>query len=128
MAITEIVTPEEAATWLRQPALKDDPSFVALVALINNLAIAAWKSPVTPIPARVRLIVLNAVARGWGHAPGRGSIESYTRSIDDASRTERYRTHDDATGADGFFTLDDLALLAGRRRGAARTIGVIPSW
>ena len=123
-----ILIPQDAADWLREPDLATNPSFVALVQLVDSLVTEEWKWASASIPARIKLLAVNAVARAWAQKPGERVVESYTRAIDDASRTERFSTRSATVGLDGLLTDAELAYLHGAPAGRARTIGVGLSW
>ena len=93
-----------------------------LVQLVNDLVTEKWASPVDPVPIDVTLVALEAAARPARNPKG---LSSWTRSVDDASRTERIS--DTAARAGVFLTADEKALLAGtqkRRRNRYGTIRV----
>ena len=112
--MVEFITEVELASYLRDPSLATDASLVQLVEFANELLTEEWTTPVVPIPVKVKLLALNVAARAWVNNPSLSNIESYTRSLDDASRTERYR----ASSHDGsiFLTESEEALLNGRSR------------
>lgn len=122
-----ILTVNDAADWLRTPDLVDNPSFQHLVSLVDELVTEEWKWPREVVPARVKLLALNAMSRAWVTSPGERTVESLTRSIDDASRTERYSSTA-RVGLDGLLTPDELEYLHGASGGPSRTIGVGLSW
>lgn len=109
----DIITAGDLASWLRDPDLATNESLLQVVDLTNELVNEEWATPASPVPTRIRLLALNVAARAWGHNPATAHLESVTRSIDDASRTERYRS----STADGsvYLTDSELALLHGRR-------------
>lgn len=106
-----VITAAELASWLRNPDLTTDPSLVQIVGLVNDLIDEEWVDPEDPVPVRITLLALGVAARAWTHNPATSHVESITRSIDDGSRTERYRT----STADGsvFLTAAELAILNG---------------
>ena len=108
-----IITADDLASWLRNPSLATDESLRQIVDLTNELVSEEWANPADPVPTRVRLLTLNVAARAWGHNPATAHLESVTRTLDDASRTERYRS----TSADGtvYLTSSELAILHGKR-------------
>lgn len=75
---------------------------------ISSLVEGAWGFPTTPVPAWVKTIALNAAGR---FAQNPKSLESWTRTIDDASRTERVRSGSAAAVGLGL-TADELAALS----------------
>jgi hypothetical protein len=91
-----------------------------LVELANGLVTDAWKDPVEPIPTWVRAIALEAAAR-----PGRNpkGLASWTKSLDDASRTERLPEY--AAKAGVFLTEDELTKLMGIKRRRKNRYGTI---
>lgn len=60
----------------------------ATAARVNALIADEWANPETPTPNWVVEIALDAAARYLANPKG---LESWTRSVDDASRTERVR-------------------------------------
>lgn len=62
---------EDAAVW---------------VMLINGLITEVWKNPEEPVPFWVQTIALTTAARASSNPKG---LQSWTRSLDDGSRTER---------------------------------------
>lgn len=79
---------------------------------VNNLVADDWANPNAPAPPWVVEIALNAATRYLANPKG---LESWSRSVDDASRTERVRT----TGRSGLY-LDDADLRRLRGVAAAR--------
>lgn len=82
---------------------------------LNGLIDDAWKSPEAPAPPWVVEIALDAAVRYLSNPKG---LESWTRSVDDASRTERVRTGD-RTGL--YLTKSQLRRLRGSSAGRARS-------
>ena len=74
---------------------------------INGLVEGTWQCPVEPIPAWVKAIALNAAGRFAQNPKG---LESWTRRVDDASRTERL--HASAGGSGLGLTSDEMAALS----------------
>lgn len=111
--MTDIITPDDLASWLRDDSLASNASLIQIVELTNELLDEEWASPVEPIPAKIRLLALRVAARGWRNNPATANLESITRTLDDASRTERYRTSPSSEGV--FLTNDELAVLHGKR-------------
>lgn len=108
MAVT---TAAELASWLRDASLETDPSLVQIVGLVNDLIDEEWADPVDPVPVRIKLLALGVAARAWTRNPSTTHVESETRTLDDASRTVRYRT---STSNDSVFLTDaELAILNG---------------
>lgn len=109
-----VITYDDLASYLRDTALSADASFMQVVDLVNDLVAEnwLWAEAAAPIPAKVRLLALNAAARAWAWNPSTSHLESITRSIDDGSRTERYRAG--STRGSVYLTEDELLLLRGR--------------
>lgn len=122
-----ILTALDAADWLREPGLAENDSFQTIVNLVNEVVAEEWKWATPTIPARLRLLAMNAVARAWNRTPGKGALESFTRAVDDASRTERFSSTG-SVGLDGLLADEELAYLHGSATGRTRTIGVGLSW
>lgn len=122
-----ILTALDAADWLRDQALAENEHFQGITTMVNDVIGEEWKWAKPTIPARLRLLALNAVARAWNQTPGKGALESFTRSVDDSSRTERF-SGAGSVGLDGLLTADELAYLHGSPGGRTRTIGVGLSW
>jgi hypothetical protein len=110
----DVITTAELASWLRDPALEDNPSLEQIVDLVNELVNEEWASPADPVPARIRLLALSVGARAWVNDPSKTNLESLSRQLDDAARTERYRAS--AVNAGVYLTGDELAILHGKRR------------
>lgn len=108
----DIITAAELASYLRSPDLATDPALAQIVDLTNDLISDEWGAPVDPIPVKVRLLALNVSARAWSWDPSIAHLESVTRGLDDATRTERYRS----VGNNGsvYLTTDERDLLRGR--------------
>ena len=117
----EIITAAELASWLRDPALESNDSLIQIVGLANDLVTEEWTNPSDPVPARITLLTLGVAARAWVNDPSKANLESLTRGLDDASRTERYRS----SAADGtvYLTGDELAILQGKRQ--ARSVRLV---
>ena len=107
-----VITAAELASWLRDPSLEDDPSLVQVVDLVNDLIDEEWTTPVDPVPVRIKLLALGVAARAWTHDPSTSRLESVTRGVDDATRTERYR--ESSTDDSVFLTAAELAILNGQ--------------
>ncbi len=106
-----VITAADSASWLRNPALEDDPSLVQVVELVNALVDEEWTTPVDPVPVRITLLALGVAARAWSHDPSTAHLESVTRGVDDATRTERYRAS--TVDASIYLTAGELAILNG---------------
>jgi hypothetical protein len=110
----EFITAAELASWLRDPALAADESLQLVVSLTNDLLTEEWTTPVDPIPVKIKLLALNVAARGWTYDPAKANLESLSRTLDDASRTEKYRTSSDSGSV--FLTESEEAILNGRQQ------------
>lgn len=98
-----------AAASYTGTAVDDFPSI--WVDLTNGVVTEAWKNPVDRIPAWVQGIALEVVARPIRNPKG---LSSWTRSVDDGSRTERLP---DAAARAGIYLLpDELRRLRGETR------------
>lgn len=122
-----------AASWVRKPDLATDPVFVGFVDEVYEELAEHWRCPTETLPTVIRAIVRAAIRRGWASGVGE-RLESLTRTIDDASRTERFAASSgvgSAASEYGYFTPAEIAVLnnCGRSGGApASTIGVKLSW
>lgn len=107
-----IILASDLASYLRDDSLA--PQLEQIVALTNQLVEEEWSNPVDPVPARITLLTLSVAARAWVHDPSKAHLESLQRSIDDGSRTEKYRS----AGNQGsvYLTPDEAALLHGSAR------------
>lgn len=107
-----IIREADLASYLGTPELANDPRLGQIVSLTNGLIDEEWEAPVTPTPTSVKLLALTVAARAWGITPGRGPLESITRSADDASRTERYAVpQSNADGHTVYLTKAELGRL-----------------
>jgi hypothetical protein len=106
----EIIDAPALATYLGS-AVTDQ--YAVLVEMANGLVSEAWAEPTEPVPWWVKAIALEAAARALRNPKG---LESWTRSVDDGSRTERLPS--DAARAGVFLTADERRRLgrAGTRR------------
>lgn len=91
-----------------------------IVELVNDLVTEAWAEPVDPVPSRVKLIALEVAARPARNPKG---LSSWTRSVDDASRTERLSDSAARTGV--FLTDEEAAYLSGALRRRRNRYGTI---
>jgi hypothetical protein len=108
----EIIIPADLASWLREPDLAADESLNQIVSLTNELITEEWAAPEDPIPTRIRILALNVASRAWVRNPAHAHLESITRTLDDASRTERYKSStNDGTV---YLTDSELAVLHGK--------------
>lgn len=105
MAALNIIKATELADYL---GVGLDKRIETLTSLANGLVSEAWRNQVTPIPTTVKSIALEVAAR-----PGRNpkGLSSWTRSVDDASRTERLS--DAAARAGVYLTADERTQLRG---------------
>lgn len=103
-----------------------EPDAAYYVGLVNGLVTEAWATPEDPVPYWVKAIALEAAAR-VSRNPKR--LESWTRSLDDGSRTERV-SRADLERAGIYLTDTDQARLGGttRRRRRFSTIRTTPGW
>lgn len=110
----QIITGPELASY---PGAGSPPAAdaAAWAKIVNGVITDAWANPVDPIPYWVKAIALEAGARAARNPKG---LQSWTRAVDDASRTERYSEAAARTGV--YLTDDELARLQGRRRRRAR--------
>lgn len=110
--MTDIITADDLASWLRDDSLADNDSLIQIVELTNDLINEEWVNTESPVPARIRLLGLNVATRAWVQDPSKSNLESLTRTLDDASRTERFKTT--ANSGNVYLTDLELALLQGR--------------
>lgn len=120
----EVITPDEVISYLGAGTPVESGRLNLIVGLTNGLITDRWANPTmppAPVPAWVRSIALEVAARPLRNP---GGLASVTRSIDDASRTERLS--DTAARAGVFLTPEEDARLANRgstrRRGRYGTI------
>lgn len=110
----DIISTDDLASWLRDPDLTDDESFQQIVDLTNELITEEWTDgPTTPPPVKIQLLAYGVATRAWVHDPAKSNLESVTRTIEGASRTERYRSG--GAGLNVYLTADELAILQGKR-------------
>jgi hypothetical protein len=110
----EIITAAELASYLRDDSLATDTSLVQIVGWTNDLVTEEWTAATTPVPVKIKLLALNVAARGWAYNPATANLESLSRTLDDASRTERYRTSSESGSI--YLTEGEEATLNGRKR------------
>jgi hypothetical protein len=108
----DIIDVQDLADYLRDSSLASDAALIQIVDLVNDLVNDNWSTPADPAPARIRLLALNVGARAWAWNPASANLESITRSIDDGSRTERYRSGSSLGSV--YLTDDELLLLRGK--------------
>ena len=109
-----VITPADLTSYLRDDSLATNTSLEQIVDLTNDLIAEEWSTPVDPAPVKIRLLALNVAARAWANDPSRSNLDSITRSVDDATRTERYRTSNQNGSV--YLTETEEALLNGRAR------------
>ena len=109
--MADVISEADLASWLRDETLEANASIEQIVELVNELVSEEWTDPSEPVPARIKLLALGVGARAWVRNPSTAHLESVTRSIDDGSRTERYRS----SGVEGSVYLTDaeVAILRG---------------
>lgn len=112
--MVDIITAAELASYLRDDSLAGNASLEQIVELTNDLLTEEWTTPVDPIPVKIKLLALNVAARAWVYDPSKSNLESFTRALDDASRTERYRAS--STNGSIYLTEEEEAILNGRKR------------
>src|SRR5436189_584820 len=96
------------------------PNDAMLVELANGLVSDAWANPIEEVPTWVTAITLEAAARSARNPKG---LSSWSRAIDDASRTERLPEH--AARAGVFLTQDETDRLMGVTRRRRQRYGTI---
>ena len=111
--IVDIISAADLASWLRDSSLEGNASLNQIVTLTNELVTEEWTSAEDPAPAKIKLLTLGVAARAWVNDPGKAHLESLTRGLDDATRTERYRASTANAGV--YLTGDELATLQGKR-------------
>ncbi len=105
----EVVTDEAAAAYT---ATSQESEYLQLIVeLVNELVLEYWAKPRQPVPAKVRLLALEVAGRAIRNPKG---LASWTRSVDDASRTER--AGGDLSRFGVYLTSAEKALLQGKRR------------
>lgn len=123
--MADVITTETLSAYLEDSAILTSTRADKIVELTNSLITEEWVNPVDPVPARVEMLAYTVAARAYYNKPGRGPLESLTRSFDDSSRTERYAVKvGSPDGHDVFLTDDELALLRGTTRGRVGSIRV----
>lgn len=87
----------------------------------SNLVSSHWAKPVDPVPPWVKDIAIDVAARYLSNPRG---LASTTRTVDEASRTERFETGTGSRPRRGFFLEEDelrrLAPKIRRRVGSVR--------
>jgi hypothetical protein len=116
----DIIDIDDLATDLEDEALTTNQRALNVVARTNALITEKWLSPVTPVPASVVELALAVAERALASTPGRGPLESLTRTFDDMTKTERFAVPGgQASGHAVYLTDDELGILNGgttRRR------------
>lgn len=119
----EVITTTELATYLGTDPGDPPAAYDQYVLFANGVVTEAWADPVDPIPWWVKSIALEAAGRAGRNPKG---LSSWSRSIDDGSRTERLP--EQAARAGVFLTTDEEVRLGrgvGRKRprrfGSVRT-------
>lgn len=120
----EVITEAELKTYLGPLTQLDQDQRQFVVELTNGLVLEKWATPVYDpelIPPSVKAIALEVAARPCRNPRG---LSSWTKSVDDASKTERLP--DAAARAGVFLTAEEVAKLGGvkRRRRRMGTIRV----
>ncbi|MDN4174730.1 hypothetical protein QWY28_17345 [Nocardioides sp. SOB77] len=115
----EIITADDLVAYpgAGAPAVEAASTWAALV---NGLVTEAWKAPVTPVPFWVKVIALEAAARA---ARNPKALQSWTRTVDDATRTERYS--EAALARVGVYLTDDEEARLGGRTRRRRRYGTV---
>jgi hypothetical protein len=129
--MADIITINRLSEWLDDEDLLDSARAGLIVQLTNAEINEAWESPIHPAPAWVLKLALTVASRAWLSKPGRGPIESLTRSFDDSSKTERYAVREtDRSGSDVFLTDEERDRLASRPSAPVGSIrlGVPQTW
>ena len=129
--MADVITTTTLSAYLEDEAILTSTRASEIVDLTNSLIDEEWANPEDPVPARIKMLAYTVAARAYYNKPGRGPLESLTRSFDDSSRTERYAvTVGEANGHDVFLTDDELALLRGtaRRRVGSIRVAVPRTW
>lgn len=105
----QIITGAELASYpgSGNPSLTDATRWAEIV---NGVVTDAWAVPENPVPYWVKAIALECGARAARNPKG---LQSWTKSVDDASRTERFAA---AARTGVFLTDDELARLGGKKR------------
>lgn len=119
--MTDIIDAADLASWLRDDSLASNTSLIQIVDLTNELVAEEWADPADPAPARIRLLALNVATRAWVADPSKSHLESLTRTLDDASRTEKFKSS--GSGGSVYLTGDELAILQGRPQ--ARSVRLV---
>lgn len=118
-----IITVDDLKTYLAGDTSLTDVELAFKVDLANGVVSDAYTAAVDPPPTWVVALALEVAARAC--RPTSGGLASLTRTVDDASRTERYST--DASRGGVFLTDQERLQLEGRKR-AGTVKGYAPSY
>lgn len=99
--------------------------FDRTIDLVNQLVGEAWKNPVEPVPAHIKVIALDVATRALGNPQG---VESTTKSSDQTSKTVRFVSSRTETERRLYLTDEEARVLAGlpRRRSTVGSINTFP--
>lgn len=112
----EIITYAELASYLGDPALATNTRLILITDLTNGLINEKWVNPVDPAPVSIKLLAFAIASRAWRNDASKAALQSITRSVDDASRTERYAVSASEVGV--FLTDSELGQLRPSRKRA----------
>lgn len=112
----DIITGDELASYLQT-----DPSdsITQLTGMVNDLISEEWRQPTDPAPTRVKLIAFEVARRAYQNPRG---LSSWTRSVDNSSRTERLPEKLARAGV--YLTDEEMRALNGQTRTPARSIAL----
>jgi hypothetical protein len=116
-ATTGVISADELASYLRNPALSSDSSFAYIVDLANGL-VGDLIGTATTLPIRVKTITLEVAARAWRNPNGYSSetVDDYTYRRDPNTRQAGVYLTDDERG--------EILQLVGMTGGTAYSVGV----
>lgn len=116
-ATAGIISADELASYLRDPSLTDDSSFVFIADLAETL-VRDLTGDVTTLPIRVKAITLEVAARAWRNPNGYSSetVDDYTYRRDPNTRQAGVYLTDDERG--------EILQLVGMTGGTAYSVGV----
>lgn len=116
-ATAGIISADELASYLRDPSLTDDSSFVFIADLAETL-VRDLTGDVTTLPIRVKAITLEVAARAWRNPNGYSSetVDDYTYRRDPNTRQAGVYLTDDERG--------EILQLVGMTGGSAYSVGV----